>query len=573
MNSNEQISSSVLVPTTEYIDSGGVYRINNFTLSNAGVYLNGMDQVTLDPVFVEYEVIDPETKELTDCLKFRFKGTWTEKMIPVEELIPMTPKKLIASGINIIPSKSQLFYNYLTLQRRDIPVKQFGRVLGWQKAPNGTLKYQTTSDEGTIVKHPYYDLYSKGTFELWMKGFCENIVGRNDLELMFCLSLVTIFVGLDSYLLNIDLTPFVLHMYGDSSSGKSTTAIFLLSTFTGVNTKDSNGLFRSHLATYNALVKQLGGLVGVPLVLDEVSMADQKQLTKLLYTTGNGVGKTRLDSGSQMISPETFSTVIISDGEEPYIDQSEQKGGALIRLIQLSELNLTESASHAETMKKAFTDNGGHFASKFAGGLLKKAESGNLLEEMEQTKEAFLADVGLINAKVERVAKRYWVALYAAKVANELGCGLNVNQLKEKLIGLLEKDALRLDYTKTAFQLYLNYVEKHQNQFQINGQTTKSSGEVLGTIETTSDGVFRISVSDLNFSQIISELGFPNMKTILKSWKKSNLTITESDRLFKRDSRKQNLVIVEDRLNLVSFPLPRNPANFFRVEKNSEKNS
>ena len=148
---------------------------------------------------------------------------------------------------------------------------------------------------------------------------------------MLALSLSSVLLGYVGEELSLDTQ--IVHLYGNSTTGKSTALKLAISLF-GYPDVKKNGLFSTLDATENALIKQLEGIRGVPFAFDEISMSENKNFTEMIYKIANGVDKARLNKNSEQVKKEPWLTTIMSNGEKSLVG-SANENPAVVKSIRV----------------------------------------------------------------------------------------------------------------------------------------------------------------------------------------------------------------------------------------------
>ena len=129
-------------------------------------------------------------------------------------------------------------------------------------------------------------------------------------------------------------------------------------------------MYGTYNGTNNALIKKLCGLKGIPYALDEISMSDNNNFTKFIYSLANGADKERLNKDSELMEKESWLTTILSNGEKSITRSSNKNAGVQVRVIEAENFTWTKSPEHAEAIQHVILNNYGHLAIKFAEYLL-----------------------------------------------------------------------------------------------------------------------------------------------------------------------------------------------------------
>jgi len=195
-----------------------------------------------------------------------------------------------------------------------------------------------------------------------------------------------------------DAEPGVLHVYGDSSAGKTTTLQIAASLIgRATNPRDPSSWIRGWRTTDNGLEKPLADSNHSPLMLDEIHAAPSRtDWQATAYMIANGRGKERMKHTTEARKTSTWSLNVISSGEVSMSEKirSSTKGqvpGGLsfrvidiyaggIKLIDLNDSNkdlwsktfgrkIENNAQLAEAIETTYCENYGHFWPKLINWL------------------------------------------------------------------------------------------------------------------------------------------------------------------------------------------------------------
>ena len=191
----------------------------------------------------------------------------------------------------------------------------------------------------------------------------EDVIGHPPLELIVSISLSSVLLGYIGEELSLDTQ--IVHLYGNSTTGKSTALKLAISLF-GYPDVKKNGLFSTYNATENALIKQLEGIKGVPFAFDEISMSKSNNFSDMIYKISNGVDKCRLNKNSEQIKKEPWLTTIMSNGEKSLVRSANKNAGIQIRVLEFDNIVWTKNSEHSEKINSIILNNYGHLGFEFA---------------------------------------------------------------------------------------------------------------------------------------------------------------------------------------------------------------
>ena len=229
---------------------------------------------------------------------------------------------LLAMGLRIGPSaaaKNQLGV-YLQTEKTDMRVCCTDRV-GWHGGvyvmPDRTIGGVNENDEEVVFQAPggvVSQFKQRGTLEQWRDEVAAHC--RDNSRLLFCVSAA--FAAPLLHLARIPSGGF--HIWGDSSSGKSTAFKVAGSVFGG---KDYP---RNWRMTDNALETVAAQHSDALLLLDEIAQVDPKVVGDTVYMLANETGKGRATQTATARRVATWRLLFLSDGEVSLANHMEQAG-------------------------------------------------------------------------------------------------------------------------------------------------------------------------------------------------------------------------------------------------------
>ena len=187
-----------------------------------------------------------------------------------------------------------------------------------------------------------------------------------------------------------DAEPGVLHVYGDSSAGKTTTLQIAASLIgRGTNPRDTSSWIRGWRTTDNGLEKPLADTNHAPLMLDEIHAAPARtDWQATAYMIANGRGKERMKHTTEARQTSTWCLNVLSSGEVSMSEKirgstkGQVPGGLAFRVIDLyagnikivdlndgnksewSEIfgkSIENNSDLAESLENTFSTHYGHF--------------------------------------------------------------------------------------------------------------------------------------------------------------------------------------------------------------------
>lgn len=260
------------------------------------------------------------------------------------------------------------------------------------------------------------DYGCSGTLQEWLKQVATN--AESNVWLV-----VAIGSALAGPLLSVlDLSNGGLHVFGDSSIGKSTISRVACSVW---------GPPASFIKTWRATANGLEGIAAARndtlLVLDEIGEAEPNEIGKIIYQLGNGQGKSRADKLGGARPVQTWRLMLLSNGEHPIealLQQARQqlKAGQQVRLTSISaerrygcfdtRHQFDSGAALADYLNQACDAHYGHLGIAFLRELV-----GVSADELKSHYEWVLQQFSAPSGQLARIAKRFALIAFAAELA------------------------------------------------------------------------------------------------------------------------------------------------------------
>jgi len=251
-------------------------------------------------------------------------------------------------------------------------------------------------------------------------AFIKEIV-KKSVALMFIIA-----AGFASILLAvlkeyIDVDNFIIHLFGFSSSGKTTALYLATSIFGSPDVRCGNGLVSSWHGTRNALLRRLMGVNGVLLGLDEFSMSSERNVTQLVYAISEGKEKERLSRDARLLNCLSGTYIVMSTGECSIYSKTNGNLGLTVRILEMQDIAWTESAEQSENIKRFVKSNYGHGAVEFGKKLSEWLldNSLDILFERYEDWRRYYCAMCTFKARMERMGGRYALIILAADLLNE----------------------------------------------------------------------------------------------------------------------------------------------------------
>lgn len=383
--------------------------------------------------------------------------------------------------------------------------------------------------EAIGIKSKYvgpYQISPVGSFQEYLQMLKDEIKGNVALETILAASTSSILLGYIGESLNLDST--IIHLVGNSTTGKSTALKLAISVF-GNPHSQSNSLYGTYNGTNNALHHKLTGLNGVPYALDEISISDTKNYTSFIYTTANGSEKERLTKESVLMTKKTWRTTVFSNGERSLTGSANKNAGIQVRVIEIKNMMWTKSAQNAENIQRTILKTHGHLGFSFASHIMKMDPKEITQRYKGLRKKIFDKITSTVGSDtfVERRSAKYAMILLAGELLKDiLGFELQINQMI-RFFADIEKESMKYrNFKESVVDFIKDYISLHLNQFSL-GKNFMTGG--LGRIIQKSKSV-EVEMNKTAFKNMLDEGDFEDPEIVLKELKASKQLNCESDR-------------------------------------------
>lgn len=435
-----------------------------------------------------------------------------------------TSDKLLDYGAEIISPKD--FKNIMYLRESTSPVRYIHSGLGWDKYKGEHIfkAYSTVGWKSTYKGK--FDIKPAGSFEEWKNTIVEYVIPQNFLQLITILGLSSVTMGFLQD--EMDGSIFV-HIYGKSSKGKTTGGMAAISSAGNPNIVAKNTLFADYGDTSNYLISMLAGNHGFPIVFDELSKAQTKNLSEFVYNVCNGKDKGRLKSNSEQRETKTWCTTVLSTGESSLLARCNNNAGLLARVLEICPEEITASAEQAEALKDGIIHNYGWANTILAEFYLQHPQ--RISKVFNKYREILKRDIPLDNELVNRLSKKLAVILTTAHFAEiALDIDFDTKAIKKMLIEavLKQNEEYPFEQSKLLVDCLLSdlttnpskYFELKQRE-PLNDLFGQKIRGFVREIKPISVGEEQCSVELIfptaNFEKLLKQFGFTNKLKELQS--------------------------------------------------------
>ncbi|TDR50211.1 uncharacterized protein (DUF927 family) [Halomonas ventosae] len=250
-------------------------------------------------------------------LLLRFKparGPWRQWAVPMAMLKGSGEElrgELLSMGLRLNPNAHKRLNEWLAQAEPERHVIAATRV-GWHDLegsrafvlPRKTIMPGNLGEKITFqAEHATDEYTAAGTLENWRQEI--GILCRGN-----PMPVLAVSAALAGPLLHLAHRETAgIHFVGDSSCGKTTCLEAAASVWGGPDFK------RTWRATGNGLEGIAAALSDTALILDEIGEADGREIGSMIYSLGNGVGKTRATRTGTAKQPQRWRLAILSSGE------------------------------------------------------------------------------------------------------------------------------------------------------------------------------------------------------------------------------------------------------------------
>jgi len=460
---------------------------------------------------------DSDTGTIALKINFEYKGEIKNMEVPRSILTRNKILNMIEYGVDIVDdhARLKLLLQYLLYQESLAPMMNCHSSIGLGEV-DGMPVYKLNNAIGYNSKYSgQLDLEPQGTLEGWYDAVKNHVMGWIPLE-------VALTIGLAAPVASILNTAKALevqfvHLYGDSSMGKTIASSLAVSPYGSPNPK-KKGLVQTWNATDNAVLSSMRGVHGVPIVFDEASIKGSNDFTSMIYTVAGGKEKLRLDREGRRRPQSTWSGIFISNAEHSLMSNSKKNTGLAIRLTEFGNVKWTRSAEHADALKQGIMENYGQ-----AGFLMAKKILDIGVDEICQKHQEYstllVQDMKNVDKFSNRVSDKIAIFLLAADIANQvLDISFDIKKIKDFLIeNVCEKNEER-DLGVKAYEYFRGTVTRLHKNFA-HDKDVEFGNELWGKITKDNGLIKEIAILQEPFNKLMKEGGFEDVTVILSDWR------------------------------------------------------
>lgn len=502
--------------------------MNKYKCDENGVYLMNSGKKISNYIEIKEIITNIEDSTCKAILKYKsFEGI-KERTVNRENYL--NKRNLISLqkyGVDITNSNSGQLEEHLRECENNALVKKVHSKLGFSK--NGDKEiynlYNSIGIDSEYVGN--YELKPQGSRDEYVEMLKREVIGKCELEFAVISGLSAIplaFVGEE-----LGLDTMIIHLVGNSTTGKSTALKLAISMF-GYPDVKKTGLYGTYNGTNNALLKKLTWLKGVPYAIDEISMSNTTNFTNFIYALANGTDKDRLNKECEIIESATWLTTILSNGEKSLIGSASKNAGVQIRVMEASNFEWTKSAENSETINNAILKNYGHLGIEFASYVISIGKS-KLIQQFKVIKEnlyKIMDEKLILDNMAMRRCNKYAILLQTAKLfQNMMDIKLDIEGITSMILKIEEQSLSNRNFGVSAIDYIKQYVSKYKNKFDDGGKTY---GDIFGKI-IQKKSCTELQMNKIAFNDMIISAGYENKNIVLKELKNAGKLSCEKGRL------------------------------------------
>lgn len=512
------------------------------TLEDDGVYLEdekrGIRKES-EPIWIESCERNIDNGEMNATIVCNNLGRQNKVIAKRHEYLdPRTLLSYQKVGFDVTIFNKNTIIKHLLNEEKIMKIYQVHSQLGFGEH-EGKIIYKAYNSIGTNSTYRgVFDIKPKGDKDIWLGMFEDEVLGNVNLELICSISLTSMLIGFigEEY----SLETIIVHLVGNSTTGKSTALKLAISIFGSVKL-GNNSLLSTYNTTHNAMMKKLGGNKGVTFAFDEISISNIGNFTQTIYILSQGVDKARLNKNSEQMDQETWLGTIISNGEKSLLNSSNKNAGIQIRVIEIEDISWTSSAENAESINRIVSNNNGHIAIEIAQYMMElgKEEVSKRYENNVKIIKKVMHTNNLKDEFTSRRANKLATITTMAKIFEEYLEKTLGKEIKLDIKGMIkilldvERESIKSrNFDKSALEHIRQYVVDNKNKFEISGRE-KPRGEIIGKLTKKKD-YLELEMTQSKFEQMLKCGGFEEKNVVLRELKKKGILDCDTDRFTRK---------------------------------------
>nr|WP_243187032.1 DUF927 domain-containing protein [Clostridium muellerianum] len=469
-----------------------------------------------------------------------------EIMVPLGETVTKNKILNLADvGIDVNDNNATNVIKQIRNERENAPRKLVHSNIGFfEKDGKNFFKHNKiiSGNKENDIDSAYIgrlNIKPKGSSKAWLNMINKEVVGRPSLELALAIGFSAPIVGFIANELGIE-SPLI-HLYGDSSKGKTTALMLAVSAF-GSPSINETGLITTWNTTTNAMHGSLGGNTGIPVVFDESSMSGKNDFTNVIYSLTAGLDKERMDKEGNIRSRKSWNTTIGSTGEHSIFVKSKENTGTRMRLFEFENVDWTEDAEHTDRIKEIVISNYGHYGIRFVRALIILGKE-KVIQIYKDCKQNLIAKMVESEFR-ERLAGKLSILMVTATIIKKyLKINLTLEEIEKILIENENTNVEDKDIGKKAYEVIMQEVSRNKSKFGVeyeywkDGNKAASDKETWGKIEykgTRKNHTMQIVIIETILKRILKDNGFEDPRVVTRKWKSKGWLDFEEGKTYRR---------------------------------------
>lgn len=360
-----------------------------------------------------------------------------------------------------------------------------------------------------------------GSFDEWMKMFDNHVLGNHKLELATAIGISGL---VNAFMNNKGISPLkslMFHFVGNSSSGKTTSAMLALST-AGSPNNETTSLYKNWNATLNSIITSVADNHGIPILFDEVSMLNTKSLTSTIYSLTDGREKNRLNQDGTPKEVRTWNTVIISTGEYSILNSNKtaKNDGLNVRVIEFDN-PWTTSSHNSDEIKRIVKQHYGHILPLVAE-FLTTMEFDRLIKSYNQFKAMMIKKLAEDKSSTgTRMSDYYAIILLSAKALQHVvNRKLQLPMIAEELIQYHYNTVSNRSLAEKAIDTITQFVLTNNANFSKSNSLDNNFSN-FGFI-VYNDSYIRVDILKDVFKTMLKDNNFQDSRVVIQALSKEN---------------------------------------------------
>ncbi len=379
------------------------------------------------------------------------------------------------------------------------------------------LGFTSKNDKLKFIGYENAVLKSHNTFrnsDEYIEALNELISDSVPIQYLLSASMSAALMSVLKLKYNISLHSYIINAVGASSTGKTISSRLCASMWSD---PCSDKIFTAMLSTNNAMFKRLGGRFGVPMFLDESTIAGNVNTAEFGYTIYEEREKHRLNPDCTEKSSGTWNTVVVMSSEEHFhTSDKSQNGGLVVRIHNAENLSFTNSREHADRINDFISCNYGILGKVFINYLMKNISK--LKKAYESAKENMRKlTVDSHNAYTDRLVDAYALTYLTSNILCKLGLEIDCKGVAAVMQEQNNVISCEYNLADNALQAIQAYVAGHENSTEINRYCIGNNQSFITSVAITENLT----------AKILAEAGFKDLKTTIKELDKAGYLIRQ----------------------------------------------